>query len=144
MPRSRPLRLDKTTGEPKVLLPVQQNKPPWKLVVLDRKKHSRKVKLYHSYSEAKRKAAEVAEKYGDRVEVGVVSRQTGYGPPYSKVSDGQLWQLNMKRRYWCPYCRAIRKFPSVVGVKRCEFCQTRITDFHVIKCNPALWLDKEE
>lgn len=144
MPRSKPLVLDKTTGEPKYLLPVQQRKPPWKLIVLDRKNHTRKVKLFHSYVEAKEKARKLEEKYGERVEVGVVSRQVGYGPPYSKISDGQLLSLNWKRRWWCPYCRDIRRFLQIRGAKRCEFCHTRITDFHVIKCNPALWLEKEE
>lgn len=143
--RSKPLKIDKATGEPKELLPVQINHEPWKLVVLDRKKHTRKVKKYWSYKEAKEAVARLEEKYGDRIEAHVVSRQIGYGPPYSKVTDYQIIRQNQRRRYWCPYCRKFRRFlhlPSA-GCRACEFCHTRETDFHVIKCNPIFWHERE-
>lgn len=143
MPRSNPLIIDKTTGEPKTLLFVQTRNEPWKVVVLDRKKHKRKVKKLWSYVEAKDLAAKLQDKYGERVEVHVVSRQVGYGPPFSKIKDWQLLDLNQRRRFWCPYCRKIRKFPRLYGVRRCEFCLCSENDFHFRKCNPIMWADRD-
>lgn len=144
MPRSDPLIIDKETGEPRELLWVQTKNDPWKLIVFDRTKRKRKEKLYASYREAKEKEEAVKEKYGDRVETRVVSRQVGYGPPESKVTDYQIIRQNQQRKYWCPYCRLFRKFLNFRGAKRCEFCHTRITDYHVIRCNPVFWTDKED
>jgi hypothetical protein len=140
--RSDPLILDKETGEPKYLTDSQQRYDPWKLVVKDHgKAGKRKIKTYTSYVEAKERAAEINERYGDRVEAHVVSRQLGYGPPYSKVSDRQMLDYNEQRIWWCPYCRKLRRFlyRPALEMKACEFCLTKETDWHVRMCNPILW-----
>ncbi len=140
MPRSEALILGKD-GEP-VNPPFTYEKyPAWKVVVVDLTTEKRKSKKFFSYKAAREKAQELKEKFGDRAEVCVLSRQVGYGPPVSKVSDLKLLAANEQGYYWCPYCRKFREFPWLPGIegKACEFCFTPEASFHVVACNPILW-----
>lgn len=139
--RSLPLVIDKSTGEPKYLPHTYQKYEPWKVVILDIETQQRKSKKFFSYPEAKTAAEKIQEKLGPEYMVHVVSRQMGYGPPYSKITDAQLLRQNEMGRYWCPYCRTFRRFLyNAWREKRmCEFCQTVENDFHVIANNPTFW-----
>jgi len=141
MPRSDPLIIDGETGEPTNLPFTALTHEPWKVLVVDLETNQRRSKKFFSYVEAKQAAADLSEKYRDTHKVGVVSRQVGYGPPYSKVSDEKLLQANENGYWWCPYCRAFRDFHFVpyLDQRWCEFCHTREKDFHVARCNPILW-----
>lgn len=148
MPRSDPLILDRETREPlpQCLPASAERHEPWKVIVLDPETQKRKSKKFFSYVEAKQAAEALKEKYGITMQVGVVSRQTGYGPPYSKVKDQQIQEQNEMGNWWCPYCRRFRRFLyNAWRQKRlCEFCRTTETDFHVKKCNPVLWMRRED
>lgn len=113
----------------------------WKVVVVDQDTEKRRSKKFFSYVEAKAKAKELKEKFGDRAEVGVISRQLGYGPPVSKIDDSRLLRLNEQGYFWCPYCRRLREFPYLPwrDARSCEFCFTPDHSFHVVACNPTLW-----
>ncbi len=140
MPRSEPLVLGKD-GEPTNPPFTYEKYESWKVVVVDQETEKRRSKKFFSYVEAQEKAVELRERFGDRAEVGIVSRQVGYGPPASKVSDEKLLTANERGYYWCPYCRKFRDFPyfpSSEG-RACEFCFTPEQSFHVVACNPTLW-----
>ena len=140
MPRSDPLILGKD-GEP-INPPITfERYEPWKVVVIDTATDKRRTKKFFSYVGAKRMVAELEEKFGDRALVGVVSRQLGYGPPHSRVPDQMILDANDRGKYWCPYCRKFKEYPYLPWKDEysCEFCHTRISDFHVIRCNPLLW-----
>lgn len=136
--RSEPLILDRETGEPKRLVPSQERYPAWKVVVVDQTTGKRKIKNHYKYKEAKAQVERLTEKFGDRIEVAVVSKIVGYGPP-AKVTDRQLLELNDQGKMWCPYCRKPRDFPRSYGLRTCEFCGIWETDFHIIRCNPIKW-----
>lgn len=142
MPRSDPLILDKETREPlPECLPFTANKyEPWKVVVLDTDTGQRRFRKFFSYQVAK-KAVEHLKAENPGLMIGVVSRQKGYGPPYSKITDEQLLAQNELGNYWCPYCLAFRRFLHSFwrGKRLCELCAMPSSDFHVIKCNPILW-----
>lgn len=140
MARSEALRFGKD-GEPTNPPRTHEKWEPWKVVVVFVETNKRMSKKYFSYVEAKQRVAEFKEKYGDEIQVGIVSRQVGYGPPESKVSDQYLLDRNNDGLYWCPYCRNFRKFNYVpaLEVHWCEFCHMRRHDFHTIRCNPLLW-----
>lgn len=139
--RSAALLIDPATGEPKHLTPSQMIYPPWKVLVWLKGPNTRKSKKFWSYKEAKETAARLQERFGEAAEVHVVSRQLGYGPPHSKVSDRQLLDANYQGQWWCPYCRKFRRFHYLpaIEMKVCEFCRVRETDWHVHMCNPVLW-----
>lgn len=141
--RSDPLVLDRETKEPtEDSLPwTHQRHEPWKVIIVEVETNVRRSKKFFLYQEAKSAAAKLKEKYNETHKVGVVSRQRGYGPPWSKVTDQQLLEINETGLWWCPYCRNYREFHFVpyLGMRRCEFCHTRETDFHVSRCNPVLW-----
>jgi len=143
VPRSDPLVLDRETKEPleKCLPWTYKKYEPWKVVIVNTETSQRRSKKFFLYQEARSTAAKYTEKLGDGHQVGVVSRQMGYGPPYSRVSDQQLLQANEQGLWWCPYCRAYRgyNFVPFLGQRWCEFCHTREADFHVVRCNPVLW-----
>lgn len=141
MARSEALKINKETGEPSNLPFTADKYEPWKVIIREEETNKRRSKKFFSYVEAKETAAALQEKYGDTHTVGVVSRQRGYGPPHSKVSDRQLLAYNEQGLYWCPYCRTFRAFNYVpyLEMKWCEFCHTREVDFHVRACNPVLW-----
>ncbi len=140
MPRSEPLVLGKD-GEPANPPITYERYPAWKVVVKDVEREITRSKKFFSYKEARESAAYVIGKYGERVQVAVVSRQVGYGPPVSKVSDLKLLKANEQGYYWCPYCRKFREFPWLPSIegKACEFCFTPENSFHVVACNPTLW-----
>lgn len=142
MPRSDPLIIDRKTGEPTNLPFTKDKYEPWKVVIVDEETNVRRSKKFFSYQEGKQFAKALGEKYEGTHTVGLVSRQVGYGPPYSKIPDQQLLRMNEEAGlWWCPYCRNFREFQYVpfLDKKWCEFCHTRETDFHVIRCNPVLW-----
>lgn len=141
MARSDPLVIDKATGEPTVVAASASRYPAWKLIVRDQVTGKRNQKLYSSFREAREEAAKIQEQYGERVEAHVVSRQMGYGPPYSKVSNHQLLEANESGKYWCPYCRKFRTFlwSPRLETRICEFCHIPSTEWHVQRCNPILW-----
>ena len=141
MARSESFILDRETGEPKHKPFTYEKYQAWKLIVKDSETGKRKVKLHWSYSVARQEAETLTEKYGNRIEAHVVSRQIGYGPPYSKITDLQLLRLNEVGKFWCPYCRKMRLFLwSAWREERCcEFCRTRLSEFHVQRNNPLLW-----
>ena len=141
MTRSRPLVLDKETREP-IYLPWSHDRHPnWKVLILDIETDKRKSKTFFLYQEAKRVADRFREELGPGFMVGVVSVAMGYGPPHSKITDKQLLDQNEMGNYWCPYCRAFRRFLYNAWRERrmCEFCQCVETDFHVIANNPTFW-----
>jgi len=139
--RTKPLIVDKATGEPKHPFPIhlKENSLPWLVVITT--EVGRRGKRFHSLREAKTFAKQVEKEHGGEVSVTVVSRSVGYGPPHSLVSDEVLHEQNARGRYWCPYCRQFRVFAHsrVWGIDRCEVCGTFIDDFHVTKNNPRLW-----
>ena len=141
MSRSRPLAINSETGEPVYLPASAQKYEPWKVLILDIETQERRSRKYFSYKEAKGAALRLREKMGPSYMIGVVSRQMGYGPPYSKISDRKILAKNEEGYYWCPYCRAFRRYMwNAWREKRmCEFCQTVDTDFHVQANNPVLW-----
>ncbi len=140
MPRSEPLMLGKD-GEP-VNPPFTHEKyEAWKVVIVDQGTGKRRSKKFFSYVKAKAKVKELEEKFGEMAEIGIISRQLGYGPPESKIDDSHLLRLNEQGYYWCPYCRKFREFPYLPWkeARSCEFCFTPDHSFHVVACNPTLW-----
>ncbi len=140
MPRSDPLIIGKD-GEPTNPPFTYEKYEAWKVVVIDNATDKRRTKKFFSYAEAKEKAKELEERLGERARVGVVSRQIGYGPPHSRVSNAMLRDANDRGKYWCPYCRNFRYFQYLPyrDLKACEFCLMPEMDFHVVRCNPLLW-----
>lgn len=141
MARSKPLVLDKETREPTVLPWTSDKYEPWKVLIMDIETREKRSKKFFSYQEAKKKASELREKLGPEYMIGVVSRQMGYGPPHSKVSDEMLVERNDLGYFWCPYCRNFRTFYYNAWRERhlCEFCGCVDTDFHVQANNPIFW-----
>lgn len=141
MPRSDPLILK--DGEPKTLLPVQENHEPWMLSVRNFKTGKRKVRKFFSYQEAREAETKAKEVFDlkDGWDVVVISRQVGYGPPHSRISDAKLLSLNEDNQWWCPYCRKFREFLWLPKdeLKHCPHCEISELDFHVKRCNPILW-----
>ena len=139
--RSKPLKLNKE-GEPTVLLFVQQGKDPWRLIVTDPSGRS-KGKTFSSYRKAKEVIAKMKEKHPDS-EYTIVSRQVGYGPPQSKISDEDLVEMNSRGRYWCPFCRKFRIFEldpyHHTERLRCPICHMPESSWHVMRNNPRLVL----
>lgn len=143
MARSRRFKIDKETGEPE-LWPCQQNHDPWLLVIV--KDFKRRGKKYRSFVVATAKANEVIQ-IDPGADVTIVSRQCGYGPPYSKLPEKVLLAFNHDGLLWCPYCRKLREFifSPIWGDYRCPVCSTHKDDFHVRRNNPILWMkDREE
>lgn len=140
--RTAALTIDGETGEPK-LLSTQINHDPWLVVLYNEALSIRKGKKEKVYSVARERADRLEEKYPkeEGYIVCVVSRQVGYGPPYSRISDRQLYDLNEQGKWWCPYCRALRKYlwDPYYGLKRCPICHIMERDFHVRKNNPIFW-----
>ena len=128
-------------GEPTNPPITYEKYEPWKVVIKDTETETIRSRKYFSYKEAKARVSSLRDEYGERAEVGLVSRQIGYGPPYSKVSNNRLLEANESGLYWCPYCRQFRDFPYYPYKEEscCEFCLTRERDFHVKACNPLLW-----
>lgn len=148
--RSDPLVLGKD-GEPNEASRAitWEKYPAWKIIVLDLETWKRKTRKEFSYKRAREVATRLNEQFqetGQTSTAFVVSRQRGYGPPYSKVSDDDLYERNTMGDWWCPYCRQFRKFNyhAYIGMRICSFCTTRESDFHVKKCNPILWNRKED
>lgn len=135
--RSRVFKVNKDSGEPD-LLPAQQGKEPWMLVLS--KGYKNRGKRFSSYKEAKLAGATLSEKYPDH-EVTIVSRQVGYGPPWSKLPDPKLLEINLRGMLWCPYCRKLREFhlDPLWELMRCPVCRIPDHDYHVTKNNPILW-----
>ena len=146
MPRSPALTIETESGEP-YLLATQENRDPWLLVLYHERKRVRKGKKYRYYSLAKKAKKEMDEKYPQDQgwEVCIVSRQVGYGPPYSKITDRQIYLQNIKGLLWCPYCRTFREFlwDPKYEVKRCPVCRCMASGFHIQVNNPSLW-DKDK
>jgi len=136
--RTPPLIIDRKTGEPKKLYATQENRDPWKLVIITADGR-RKGKNFRSYKKAKKAGKTWTDSHQDD-SFTVVSRQVGYGPPYSKVSPAQLLEMNARGRFWCPYCRQFREFLYAPRwrIERCEVCRIMLNDHHVIKNNPRL------
>ncbi len=131
--RTKPFRLNKETGEPNLIF-TQENRDPWKLVIsFDMSNRGRNFRLYQ---EAKSTGARIKETHPE-YEITIVSRQAGYGPPYSKIDNGTLMRMNQQGLLWCPYCRKMREFlynPSWQQ-DRCPVCRISKLDFHVKKNN---------
>jgi hypothetical protein len=138
--RTNAIVLDRETGEP-VNIPdwiIESGKHPW-LVVIITDKNKRLGKTFVSYKEAKDWAEERATLKGV-VEVTVVSKILGYGPP-SKITDEQLVEMNARGKLWCPYCRKFREFEWDPWKARvmCTTCRVSVEDFHVRRNNPKFW-----
>jgi len=130
-------------GKPTRLLPVQQGKDPWRLIVTDPNGKNRG-KTFASYKKAKKVVVKLQEKHPDS-EYTIVSRQVGYGPPRSKISDEDLIEMNSRGRYWCPYCRKFREFevdPYFSPERtRCPICHIPDSSWHVMRNNPR-WVNR--
>jgi len=70
----------------------------------------------------------------------IVSRQVGYGPPASRISDEELMKMNERGRWWCPYCRKFRVFEwdPFWGIDRCPICRVFMNNGHVLRNNPLV------
>lgn len=146
MPRSDPITIDRH-GE--VILLAIQKPPeirlPWRLLVTDHNSGRQKSMLFAYYSEAKTRAGRILGALEDspdsRLDVTIVSRSVGYGPPYKKISDLQLLTLNQRKKYWCPYCRKIRQLLWLpkLQARGCIYCGITERDFHMRRCNPKFW-----
>ncbi len=128
-------------GKVKDLKPSQKVYPPWRLVVVD-PNGKRRGKVFKSYKKAKKTATKLKATHPDS-EYTIVSRQIGYGPPFSKVSDEDILAMNARGRYWCPYCRKFRIFDwdpwwGAKGQDRCPVCGTPESSWHVVRNNPRL------
>lgn len=141
MPRSEPLILSE--GEIKDPTPAQEKYPPWLVSVKNMRDGRRKTKKVWSYQKARKMIGVLKEQYpeDDFWDHAVISRCKGYGPPYSKVPNEKLLELNEDRIWWCPYCRTFREFlwRPQTELKHCPHCNISEADFHVLRCNPILW-----
>ena len=135
--RSDPLILDKETDEPRELAWVQTVWDPWRLIVSYEFRN--KGKLFKSYRKAKKAGAKIQKEHPE-YEVTIVSRQVGYGPPRSKVSDQVLLRMNFDGLLWCPYCRKFREFlyDPLWEKKRCPVCRISTSDHSVQVNNPGM------
>lgn len=137
--RSEPLILNKK-GNLKYPKQTQKGKEKmrWRLVVTDFEGRNRG-KLFHRYSEAKIVIKALKKKHPDS-EYTIVSRQVGYGPPASKISDKYLMAMNERGRWWCPFCRKFRVFDwdPFWNVDRCPVCRAFGNSIHVIRNNPLV------
>ncbi len=137
--RSEPLILNKKGNlkYPKVAQ-TGKEKMRWILIATDETGKNRG-KKYRRYRKAKQAIAVLSKKHQDW-EFTIVSRQVGYGPPRSKVSDEALEAMNSRGRYWCPFCRKFRVFDEDPwwGLSRCPVCGIFDTNWHVIHNNPRL------
>ena len=137
--RSEPLILKKN-GNLKYPKSVQKGKDKmrWRLVVTDFEGKN-KGKKVRRYSDAKRMIETLIKKHPDS-EYTIVSRQVGYGPPASKISDEHLTAMNERGRWWCPYCRKFRVFEwdEFWNVTRCPICRVFMNNSHVIRNNPLV------
>ncbi len=138
LPRSRVLVLNKETEEPKDILFVQTTGKPWLLILTDDVGRNRG-KLFKTMKKARKAAKRIAKAHPD-LEVTVVSRRVGYGPPRSRVSDERLREENDRGSLWCPYCRKFRVFDwdPTWDIDKCPVCRIPINNFHVIRNNPRL------
>lgn len=141
--RTAPFILNKETGEPKELYPVQLgHRKVWKVIVSHPVEHNRG-KRVHLYSEARQLRERFEQKFpqAQGYEITIVSTSRGYGPPYSKITDEQLRLTNEHGKLWCPYCRKLRAFDWDHNwlLDRCPVCRISIDDFHVRKNNPMFW-----
>ena len=138
MPRSNPLIL-KPNGK-HTLMFVQQGKHKlrWKLIVTDQEGRNRG-KKFHSYRQAKQVLEELKGKHPDN-EYTIVSCIVAYGPPRTMVTDDQLEEMNLRGKYWCPYCRKFREFDydPTIEEDRCPICRTRLFEWATIRNNPVL------
>ena len=137
--RSEPLILNRK-GNLKYPLAVQMGKKKlrWRLVVTDIDGKNRG-KLVRRYSEAKKIVKVMQAKHPD-MEYTIVSRQVGYGPPASRVSDDDLMAINTRGRWWCPYCRKFRIFDwdPYWSKSRCPVCRVFDNNYHVLANNPII------
>ncbi len=126
-------------GEP-TLIHVQLRKDPWRLIVTD-PSGKNKGKTFSSYRAAKEVIAKLKAQHPDS-EYTIVSRQVGYGPPHSKITDEDLIEMNAHGKYWCPYCRKFRIFeidPYFHKERsRCPICHIPDDSWHVMRNNPRL------
>ncbi len=136
--RSRVFILDKKTGEPKDLLSVQEYGEPWLLVLTDEDGRNRG-KKFKRFKTARNTADKIREQHPD-LEITIVSRRVGYGPPRSRISDDDLHEQNARGRLWCPFCRKFREFDidPTWNWERCPICRIPTHNFHVIRNNPRL------
>lgn len=146
MPRSDPMILSRD-GEVR-LLQIQkppERRLPWKLLVTDNRSGGQKSLLFAYYGDAKSRAGRILGALEDspdsRLDVTIVSRSVGYGPPYKRFTDLQLLELNHRKKYWCPYCRKIRQLLWLprMRARGCIYCSMTEHDFHMRRCNPRFW-----
>jgi hypothetical protein len=137
--RSEPLILNKK-GNLKYPRQVQRGKEKmrWLLVVTDMEGRNKGKKI-RRYREARKLVKTLKKRYPD-YEYTIVSRQVGYGPPVSRVSDEDLLAQNHRGRYWCPYCRKFRVFDwdPWWSKSRCPVCRIFDDNWHVMVNNPGI------
>ena len=137
--RSDPLILNKK-GRLKYPVFCQKGKKRyrWLLVITDFEGRNRGKKV-RRYDEAKAIIEQMKETHPD-YEYTIVSRQVGYGPPVSKVSDEVLEEQNERGRFWCAYCRKFRVFDEdpFWGKRLCPVCRVPDDSWHVVVNNPLL------
>lgn len=141
--RSPPLIINKESGEPTFPnLPPREGVEIWRVILMDGS-DSKKGRKFSTYSDARKFAVEMRDKYtkGNGYEVTLVSLAVGYGPPFKRLSDDDLRDLNSHGIFWCAYCRKPRRFTwfSNKWQDCCPVCEIPLFDFHITKNNPHFW-----
>jgi hypothetical protein len=134
--RSEPLILDKD-GNPKKIWPVQEGRKAWRLVLT--LNMANRGKDFKTYAKAKAAQEALRPRYQDH-EYTIVSRMVGYGPPYSKVSDEKLEDMNLRGFLWCAFCRKFRQFlwSPLWNIEKCPVCTISIRHFQIVRNNPRV------
>lgn len=88
---------------------------------------------YNSYEDAEKALPQVKAEHGLEAKYYIVSKKQAF-PPDIRPRNRKHW--------WCPYCRAWRKFIKRGHYTKCSVCEITVKEHYVIKYNNAEFLQE--